>query len=181
MVFKLPSEISNAIMAAGITKANMSVAQILMRGFLGGCFVGLGGFLAIMVGGGMAGIRATDPGLQRLVYAAVFPTGLLLILFLGAELFTGNVMFLTPPLLERKITPLQVLRNLVLLYPANFAGCVFVAGFFGRLGETTTAEPYLSFVNDMGTRPGPCKWVCGWNTLSSTLTRFVWCFVAVVR
>ncbi len=44
----------------------------------------------------------------------------------GGELFTGNCM-MSMALADRKITLLQMLRNLVVVYISNFAGAVFVA------------------------------------------------------
>lgn len=65
MVTKLPKEIIQAINAAGMVKAKMSLEKTLVMGFLAGAFVAFGGFLAIMVGGGLPGIKMTNPGFQK--------------------------------------------------------------------------------------------------------------------
>lgn len=56
---------------------------------------------------------------------------LLLIIFMGGELFTGNTMYLTVGLLSGKVKAKQVALNLVVVYFSNWAGCVFTAYFFG--------------------------------------------------
>jgi formate transporter len=38
----------------------------------------------------MAGIGGPNPGLQKMMFAALFPVNLLLIVATGGQLFTGN-------------------------------------------------------------------------------------------
>lgn len=76
MVTKLPKDIIQAVNIAGMNKAKMSFEKTLVMGFLAGAFIAFSGFLAIMVGGGMPGIKMTNPGIQKFVFGGTFPVGL---------------------------------------------------------------------------------------------------------
>ena len=82
--------------AAGQSKAALSISKTFFMGILGGAFIGFGSFLALSVGGACPGLASTNPGLQKMVYGAFgLPFGLLLVLMCGAELFTGNTALVT--------------------------------------------------------------------------------------
>lgn len=56
-------------------------------------------------------------GLQKLVMAAFgLQYGLMMVIICGAELFTGNTMYLTAAFWERKATAGQVIQNWVISY-----------------------------------------------------------------
>ena len=80
MVYKPPYEIVKAVNQAGLVKARMGSVKTLLMGFLAGAFIAFGGFLAIMVGGGVPGIQASNPGLQKFIFGAAFPVGLMLVI-----------------------------------------------------------------------------------------------------
>ena len=52
----------------------------------------------------MPGIKATDPGLQKMIFGAFgLPFGLLMTVLTGAELFTGNAALVPLAMLEGKV------------------------------------------------------------------------------
>jgi len=74
--------------------------------------------------------------------------GLVLVVVLGAELFTGNVMVMALGLMAKKITWQQFLANWGLSYLGNFIGATLMGGLM--LGcKTYSTEPYLSFLTNM--------------------------------
>ncbi|PLX45847.1 MAG: formate transporter, partial [Desulfobacteraceae bacterium] len=100
MVTKLPEDIIKVINTAGMNKAKMRIEKTLVMGFLAGAFIAFGGLLAIMVGGGLPGIKMTNPGFQKLVFGGTFPVGLMLVVIAGSELFTGNTAISVPGVLS---------------------------------------------------------------------------------
>ena len=70
--------------------------------------------------------NADTYGLGRVLAGAVFPTGLMLVILAGGELFTGNVLMITG-YLKKRLTLLQMLRNWGWVYLFNFIGAVFLA------------------------------------------------------
>jgi len=70
---------------------------------LAGSYIGLGAMLAMTVGGNIPGLAASNPGLQKMILGAFgLPSGLLMVLVAGAELFTGNTALVTAAVFEGK-------------------------------------------------------------------------------
>lgn len=67
--------------------------------------------------------------MQKLVFAALFPVNLLLILLTGGSLFTGNCAAMPAAWLEGKTTKMEVLRCLALTWFFNFLAAAIFAGF----------------------------------------------------
>jgi formate/nitrite transporter len=115
-------ETAEIAVEAGIKKANTSVLKLLLLGVLAGAFIALGAHAAAMA---MHGV--TNVGLARFIAGCVFPTGLILIVIVGGELFTGNCL-MVEALCAGRIGLGAWLRNLVLVYIGNFIGSIFIVG-----------------------------------------------------
>ena len=89
-------------------------------------------------------LSAPAPGLQRLLSGLVFPLGLMLVVFAGAELFTGNNAVLIPGALGRRYGWRKVLLNWMLVYAGNFVGSLFFACFLVKLPGMLSAEAWRS-------------------------------------
>lgn len=70
--------------------------------------------------------------------------GLVVIYFIGAELFTGYPMWLAMTALRRQGKPLQYVKGLVLSWVANLIGALLSAFFFSYLTMSLHEEPYRS-------------------------------------
>ena len=146
MVYKTPYKIVEAANQAGLVKARMGLTKTLLMGFLAGAFIAFGGFLAIMVGGGVPEIKASNPGLQKFIFGAVFPVGLMLVVIAGSELFTGNTAISVPGVLSKRITCFGWVKNLFLSYTGNLFGSLFVAYFLAYHTRLLSNAPWLDFV-----------------------------------
>jgi formate/nitrite transporter len=113
-------ETADIVVQAGVTKANMSLLKMLLLGILAGAFIALGAHAASMAMHGISNV-----GLARFVAGCVFPTGLILIVIVGGELFTGNCL-MVEALCAGKITPGGWLRNLIPVYIGNFIGAIAI-------------------------------------------------------
>ena len=143
MPVRPPSDTLQAALDAGVAKASpRPLPRLITAGILAGAYIALGGVLSIIIGFGFPGITAANPGLQRLLSGLVFPIGLMLVVVLGADLFTGNNALLIPPLMRGRLGVATVLRNWVLIWLANFVGCLAVAYFLVYLTGITSAGPY---------------------------------------
>jgi len=131
MSFKTPKQIAEAACSAACTKAGLSTSKELVLGFLAGAFIGYGGLLAVVVGRGSPTIAASNAGLSKFLFAAVFPVGLMMVIISGAELFTGNCGVIPTGCLSGKAPWQGLLRNWGYVYLANFAGALFAALFLG--------------------------------------------------
>lgn len=134
--FLAPKEIANAMVNVGVGKANLPVASMFLLGILAGAFIGFGGLANTIVSQTFAGI---DPGVAKLLGAAVFPVGLMLVVICGAELFTGNNL-MTLALMNNKITAGQMLKNWCVVWIGNLVGslCLALIVYYGGvLGDAT--------------------------------------------
>ncbi len=118
-----PSEVAQAIITSAETKTSLSVTRMSILGVMAGIFVGLGGYAYIVV---MQTLGSLDTGLMKFFGAAVFPVGLMLVVFSGSELFTGNNL-MTMGLMDRKISLAGMLKNWFFVYLGNFIGSVILA------------------------------------------------------
>ena len=153
MPLRSPSEILDAATEAGIAKAATTgtggLSRLLTASILAGAYIALGGTLSIAIGYGFPGLSAANPGLQKLLSGMVFPIGLMLVVVLGADLFTGNNALLIPPLVRRKLSIGKVLANWTLVWLGNFVGAVAVAYFLVHLPGILSQECYTQALSNM--------------------------------
>lgn len=139
--FYTPSEVIKSNIKSAVAKANLPLAKMILLGIMAGAFIAFGGAASSVAAHGVA-----DVGLARSIAGAIFPVGLMLVVFTGSELFTGNSLMIMA-VIDKKITLLKMIRNLVVVYFANFVGAliidvlVFLSGQFdfsgGGLGAYT--------------------------------------------
>jgi len=119
-----PKEIAQNYIATGVAKTQLPILKMLFLGVLAGMFIGLAGVGATIVPVTVAGTSVASIG--RLLGAMVFPTGLVMVIFAGSELFTGNCLIIIP-VLQKEVTVTAMLRNWVFVYIGNFIGGIIVA------------------------------------------------------
>lgn len=130
MSINSPKEITDNYIASAQDKATAPAWRLLLLSFFAGALIALGAIASSTAAQGI-----TDTGSARFVTGAIFPIGLMMVVLLGTELFTGNALMITS-VIARKITVVQLLRNWVFVYVGNFCGAVAVAAlmaFFGQL------------------------------------------------
>ena len=104
-----PKEVLALAQKSATGKMQLPAGKTLLLAFLAGAYIAMGGLFSLMAGFGFPGV-AEAPGLQRLLSGLVFPLGLILVVFAGAELFTGNNAVLVPGALGRRYGWGKVLR-----------------------------------------------------------------------
>jgi formate/nitrite transporter len=124
-----PSEIALLIETAGVAKAALPAAQMLVLAILAGAFIGFGGAAYTMV------MTGADPasGPARFLGGLAFSLGLILVIVGGAELFTGNALMVMAAV-DRRITLAALLRNWGIVYLGNLIGAAGLALAFGLSG-----------------------------------------------
>lgn len=115
-----PSDLLKNMLAAGETKARLSLKDLLVRGFLSGALLGFATSLAL---------TATGQTSTPLVGALVFPVGFVMIVLLGLELVTGSFAVTTLAAVDGRRSWSQVLTNLTWVFLANLVGSM-TYGFF---------------------------------------------------
>jgi len=146
MSYNTPKQIVEIVGDVAKAKASTSVSKPLVLAFLAGAYISIGGLLAVMIGGGVPGIAAENPGIQRFLMGAAFPIGLMLCTLAGADLFTGNTAYFIPPVMSRKLSLWSLTRNWTLVYIGNFIGSLFVAYFMVTLTGIFAKSPWLDSI-----------------------------------
>ncbi len=144
-----PKEIISVASKLAIEKEAYSTRKILVLSFMAGAYIAFGGLLAILIGGGVPGIAAENPGISKFLFGAAFPVGLMIVVMAGAELFTGNNAYFMPNVLSRKQSWTAPLRNWGLVYLGNFIGSVFIAYFLTHLTDIVSHEPWSDSVRSI--------------------------------
>jgi formate/nitrite transporter FocA (FNT family) len=94
---------------------------------MGGGYVGLAGLLATVVAGNIPGIASSNPGMQRMIFAALIPVNLLLVLSSGGQLFTGNSASVAAALYEGLISIDELVKTWSVSFFGNVIGCGLLA------------------------------------------------------
>lgn len=139
------NETVESVSASGRDKSRLPVDVLLASSFLAGAYIAFGAFIALVASAGSPWPQGI-PGLQKFLYAAVFPVGMIYVIIAGGELFTGNCMFFTVALFRREVRLQDLLRNWFLVWIGNFIGSMAVAYLFGRVGGVLMTEPWMSYV-----------------------------------
>ena len=121
MNFFNPTQIVENNIKTGVTKANLNVIKMMIMGFFAGLFIAIGA-----EGSNLAIHTVSNVGLSRTLAGAVFPVGLMLVIIIGGELFTGNCMIIMA-VVDGKARLTGMLKNWILVYLSNFLGALFAA------------------------------------------------------
>lgn len=103
---------------------------MILLGIMAGAFIALGGATS-----STAAHAVTNVGLSRFVAGAIFPVGLMLITFIGGELFTGNCLT-SMGAMDHRFSWGKVARDLCIIWLANLVGAliiVFLTYYSGNL------------------------------------------------
>ncbi len=119
-IYNTPAETIDGNIKAGVTKANLNIWKMIFMGVMAGGFIAFGGEAS-----NVAAHAITNVGLARVVAGLIFPVGLMMIVLVGGELFTGNCLLIMD-IMDKKVTVAQVIRNLVVVYFSNMLGAFIV-------------------------------------------------------
>ncbi len=159
MKLRTPAEITTTALEVGRAKVSIRFTQLLIQSIQAGAFIAFGGLLSVIVGFGFPEITAGNPSLQRLLSGCMFPIGLILVVMLGAELFTGNNALLIPGLMKRQFGVGAVVKNWTLVYIGNFIGAMIFGYVMAHLAGLTSAEPYRSAITGMAQAKVSMPWL----------------------
>jgi len=156
MVFHPPVAIVAKAGDAGKYKTGLPAWNMLIRGFMSGVYIAMGGALATVCSTGIAYAATLTPaqlaanmtlaqpggfasaGMAQLVLGAVFPVGLIITVLTGAELFTGDAMLAPMAAFIHKVSWMNVLNLWVFVYIGNLIGSIFWAYLMAN-------GPFVSF------------------------------------
>ncbi len=110
---------------------------------MAGAFVGVAMMLILTLG------NEADPATRNLIMGCFFGIGLSLVIFAGAELFSGHVMYMTFGFLYRKINSVVVLQDWVVTWYGNLFGAVLLSILFVLGGGGGWLDDQSSLVHQL--------------------------------
>lgn len=132
----MPAAMAVRAEEAGIKRAALDPATLLVLSVLAGAFISFGAIFATTVSAGSITIASADGttaflgglpyGVVRLLTALVFSVGLVLVVIAGAELFTGNNLIVMA-WASGKVKAYDVLFNWTVAFIGNFVGAILTA------------------------------------------------------
>ena len=127
--FFQPQEIVAANMNTGKGKTELPFIRLILLGILAGMFIACGASASSVAMHAIGNV-----GLARLVGGVIFPVGLMMIIFVGGELFTGDCLMVMG-CMHRKYSVLCMTRVLVIVFISNFVGAVLFAALVSISGQ----------------------------------------------
>ncbi len=109
---------------------------------MAGGYIGLGIVLIFSLG------YLAEPAWRSLVMGASFGIALTLVVFAGAELFTGHVMYMTVGLLQRSVSFRELAASWVVTWLGNLLGALGLAVLL-VLGSATVATSGAAFLQSV--------------------------------
>jgi formate/nitrite transporter len=123
----------NEIIENNLNEASGKVGQpfykVVLLGLLAGAFIAIGGEASNVAVHGM-----TNAGLAKTVAGTIFPVGLMLILIIGGQLFTGNCLLFMGAV-DGRITWHKMLLNWLTIFFSNFLGAIIVSFLVFQSGQ----------------------------------------------
>lgn len=162
MSYKSGPEVTEKLMEFSTSKAALPLPKMILLGLLAGVYVGLGGFLMTVVTSDLA--VHWGFGMARLMGGSVFSLGLILVILVGAELFTGNNLMIIG-LLSKRITLSGMLKNWAVSFTTNFAGSLMLVAlvFLSQLWLLNNAEIGATMVKIAVAKVNLDFWTAFWR------------------
>ena len=110
---------------------------------MAGAYIGLGIILIFVVG------STADHAYQKLVMGASFGIALTLVIFAGAELFTGHTMYMPLGWLRKTVSGPNVAKIWLVVWTGNLAGSIGLAALFVLGGAAGMVNDSSSFLNQV--------------------------------
>ena len=133
-LFSTPQQIVTGNMNAAKGKTELSLFRVILLGIFAGMFIACGASAS-----SVAMHAISNVGVARLVAGIVFPVGLMMIVFVGGELFTGDCLMIMG-CLHGKYSVWNMIRVLALVFLSNFLG----AALFAAMVNASTQFNYSS-------------------------------------
>lgn len=124
-----PLQITENMIQAGVAKVKTPLTKLILLGIFAGMFIACGASASSVAMHAM-----TNVGLQRVAGGCIFPIGLMMIVLVGGELFTGDCLMIMG-CVHKKYRVIDVIRVLVIVYFSNMIGSVIMAGLVSMSGQ----------------------------------------------
>jgi formate/nitrite transporter len=119
--FNTPAKVFSANLSGNEVKAKLPMSKCILLGVMAGAFIAFGGAAS-----SAAVHDISNQGVAKALAGCIFPVGLMMIVFVGGELFTGDCMMITGAI-AKKYSVLDMIRTLIIVYFSNMLGAVLIS------------------------------------------------------
>ncbi len=133
-------ELNNYI-EVGVGKTKNKRIKTIILSIMAGFLIALAGYASTVVS-----FNIENVSISKALASLVFPMGLILVILLKTELFTGNSL-LVIPLINKKISIKSLLLNWLLVYIGNFIGSVILSLLIYKSGSLTNETLINTFIS----------------------------------
>ena len=144
MLFEDVEKLGNAAKGK-IALLNSNFGKYFIRAIMAGIFVTIAVIFNNVTGNVFS---KTMPEWGKLIGAAVFGIAVLLISFVGGELFTGNNMVMAFGAYDKKVTWGDAGKVWLVSYIGNLVGCLLFSVLFVGAGASGTADYFAGFIGN---------------------------------
>lgn len=137
MNMDFPPQVVEGNIRAEVDRVNMPFVRMVLLGIFAGMFIA-GGAAASSV----AMHAISNVGLARLLGGVVFPVGLMMIVFIGGELFTGDCLLILG-FIDKRYKVTAMIRVLIVVYISNLIGAMVIALLYRSAVSTITLTDFL--------------------------------------
>ena len=124
-----PPQTVAANMNAAKGKTELPLGRMILLGIFAGMFIAGGASASRLA------VRAiSNMGLARLVAGTIFPVGLMMIVLVGGELFTGDCLMIMG-CVHGKFSVSKMVKVLIVVYLSNLVGSLLFAGLVYASGQ----------------------------------------------
>lgn len=138
--------VMDLVLKVGRQKYETSWGKLLVLGLLAGVYIAMGGLLSSFAASAAEIEGGGNPLLIRLVAAGLFPLGLMLVLLVGAELFTGNTATLMPAVMRGDVPTSYLFKNWAVVFLANVAGAILFDYLIVYQGQMLAQPAQLDYI-----------------------------------
>lgn len=124
-----PQQIVTSNIAAAKGKNALPLGRLILLGIFAGMFIACGASAS-----SVAMHNISNVGLARLVAGSIFPVGLMMIVFVGGELFTGDCLMIMG-CLHGQFPVWRMAKVLVVVFLSNFIGAALLAALVNASGQ----------------------------------------------
>ncbi|KAK4647974.1 uncharacterized protein QC761_106050 [Podospora bellae-mahoneyi] len=120
-----PKETAELMSRIGAMRGRARPDKIFFSAFMAGCLVSFTSASAV-IATAAPWFQENAPGLIRMISGLIFPSGIVMILISGSELFTGSNMITGIAWMHRRLPLKNLLMHWFLCFWGNMAGALFV-------------------------------------------------------
>ncbi|KAJ7119001.1 putative formate/nitrite transporter [Mycena epipterygia] len=139
-----PNQVSFLMIEQAVTKHATRYDKIFFKAFLAGLMLSFGGLMNEIIQAGSTTLNQQNPALVKILGGFVFPSGFVLIVMLGLELLTSNMMVFPMAVIKRAIPWWSLPVNWIIVTFGNLAGSLFSAALLVRYSGIVSTEPFMS-------------------------------------